>query len=764
MYQYGEEDIAVDSSGTANQGNIYLASYGGGGVCAFNAAGEFLWRLTPEEDPKIGGACGVTTDNLGRLWVGSFGNGAMRYTATGSPPTLVAIAGLSSSCKFAVGNSGKIYMADAYGRGVERWTVIGFEERVTENGYAVEFDPTSEHLFVTAGNRVDEYTTEGEHLSETGVGPPFDQTGIGTISNATNVHVRSSTGDIYVADRGAGRVKVYGALGAFPDVTTGVASSIKRNSAQVAGEVVPKGGTVVDCHVDWGTDTTYGNTTSCSQPTPISGPTPVSANLSGLAPGTTYHYRVVAANGTGANYGADQTFSTPFVDGVTTGNATGIKRDEATLHGSLEPNGIDAHYYFEWGTDTGYGNTTPAPPGTDAGPGAGTTPAAATITGLEYGTTYHYRLVANNLEGTSFGEDQTFESLEAVIGLETSGATNLSQTSAMLQGKLDPDGLATTYYFEWGPTSSYGNVTSDPPGKPAGSAPGSIPVSAQIEGLSSYTTYHYRLVAVNSIGTTFGDDETVTTLTPSLPGIAATTASNVDSDSATLAAEINPGFGQTVYRFQYGRDTNYEVRLPQAGPLVDDNVNHPVSVDVTDLLPGTTYHYRVVAINFAGVSHGPDRTFTTQGPPRIDSVSVSAVSQHSAHVSVQINPTLSATTFHVEYGGLGYESSTPESGVIGSDNGLHGGAVDLTGLRPGTTYHLRVVATNGVGSRPSTDHTFTTEAEPVVTPPPTVKCKKGFVKRRGRCVRKKPRHRKRHHRQRHRRSAGSSAVRAGMGG
>ncbi len=747
LYQYGEEEIAVDSSGTANQGNIYIAAYGGGGVCAFNSAGELLWRMSPEEDPKLGGACGVTTDSLGRLWVGSYGNGAMRYTATGSPPTLVAIAGSGSSCRFALGTEGKIYMADVFGRGVERWTVVGFEKQISSDGYGVTFDLPTEHLFVTANDRVDEYTTEGVHISETGTGPPFEQTGIGTISNATGAAVRSSTGDLYVAARGNGMVKVYGPLGSFPDVTTSGASQITRTTAKTSGEVLPVGGNVTDCHVEWGASTAYGNTASCAEATPFSSATPVTASLAGLNAGTTYHYRFVAANTTGANYGADQTFTTHFVDGVTTAAATGITRAGATLNGSLEPNGLDAHYYFEWGTDQGYGNTTPSPPGTDAGSGVGATPASAAIAGLQFGTTYHFRLVATNVDGTDYGEDETFRTLEAVVGLETTAATNLSQSGATLNGKLDPDGLATNYFFEWGPTASYGNVTSTPPGTSAGGGSGSAQLSASIEGLSAYTTYHYRLVASNNIGTTYGADKTLTTQPPLLPSISGTAASNLASDSATLSAAINPGFGQTVYRFQYGRDTNYEVRTPPIGPLNDDNVNHPVSIDVTDLLPGVTYHFRVVAINFAGVSQGPDRTFTTQSAPRIESLSTSGITQHVAHIALQINTGFSPTTFHVEYG-PGYGSATPESGVIGSDGSNHAASVDLSGLSPATTYHLRVVSSNGIGTTTGEDQAFTTATEPAVAPPPAP-CRKGFVKRHGKCVKKKPRrHQKRRHRAR----------------
>jgi phosphodiesterase/alkaline phosphatase D-like protein len=753
MYQYGEEDLAVDSSGTENQGNIYLASYGGGGVCAFNAAGEFLYRMSPEEDPKLGGACGVTTDSLGRLWVGSFGNGAMRYTATGSPPTLVAIAGLSSACKFAVGNQGKLYMADAYGRGVERWTVVGFEKRLTENGNYVEFDPGTEHIFVSAGNRIDEYTTEGEHLSETGTGPPFDQTGIGTISGASAVHVRSSTGDIYVADRGAGRVKVYGALGTFPDVTTGGASNIKRTVASVSGEVVPKGGNVVDCHVDWGTSSAYGNTTSCEQATPFSNATPVSADLSGLSPGTEYHYRVVAENAVGANYGADQAFSTPYVDGVTTGAASAITRTAATLNGSLEPNGNDAHYYFEWGTDTGYGNSTPVPPGTDAGSGAGSVPASAPVSGLAYKTTYHYRLVASNAEGTTYGEDKSFSTLDAVIGLETTAATGVTQSDATLNGKLDPDGMSTTYYFEWGPTDSYGNTTAAPPGLDAGSAAGSKSVSAQITGLDSYQNYHYRLVGVNSLGTTYGEDETLTTLPPMLPSISGTAADEITDETAMISAQINPGFGETVYRVQYGRDTTYASRTNTGAALEPDNSSHPVSIELEGLNPGTTYHYRVVAINFTGVSHGPDQTFTTQRAPRIVSNGAGSVTESSARIDVTINPGLAATTYHVDYGKTGrFTSSTPESSVIGPDSADHAASTTISGLTPGTGYQFRVVATNVVGTTSSEVVKFTTNtpAPPTTGEPPTTRCRKGFVRKGGRCVRKHRRKKGRHrHRRRH---------------
>src|SRR5262249_41904403 len=146
----------------------------------------------------------------------------------------------------------------------------------------------------------------------------------------------------------------------------------------------------------------------------------------------------------------------------------------------------------------------------DAGTGPGVAAASSVVGSLQFGTTYHYRLVASNSDGTNYGQDQTFRTLDAVVGLETTPATGLSQTAATMNGKLDPDGLATNYYFEWGPTPAYGSsARSGPRGGSAGGGSGATAVSAPIEGLSSYTSYHYRLVATNSVGTTYGADRTL---------------------------------------------------------------------------------------------------------------------------------------------------------------------------------------------------------------------------------------------------------------
>jgi hypothetical protein len=237
-----------------------------------------------------------------------------------------------------------------------------------------------------------------------------------------------------------------------------------------------------------------------------------------------------------------------------------------------------------------------------------------------------------------------------------------------------------------------------------------------------------------------------------LPGVSDTTVSEVTGGGATVEAEVTPGFGDTVYLFEYGLDDSYGKSTETSDPIGSDNSPHAVSEELIGLTPGVTYRVRAVAINFGGVTHGTSTTFTTPKAPGIDASFSSGVTQTAATLKALINPGLSATTYHFEYGiSQLYGTSTAESGSIGADTTTREASATVGDLAPGTTYHFRVVATNAVGSSAGPDQTFTTAPQPtvIVQPPPSTTCRKGFVKKKGRCVkRKRPNKRRRHH-QRH---------------
>src|SRR5262249_48627033 len=148
------------------------------------------------------------------------------------------------------------------------------------------------------------------------------------------------------------------------------------------------------------------------------------------------------------------------------------------------------------------------------------------------------------------------------------------------------------------------------------------------------------------------------------------------------------------------------------------------------------------------------RTFFTPDAPRVESSSASAVSRTGAHLSALVSPNAGDTSVKFEYGITGGYGSTTGASAIGAGTGVHGASPDLSGLRGGTGYHSRVVATNQYGTTAGPDQTFTTQSPEVVINSerkPKAACKKGFVKKHGKCV-KKPKHKQ--HRKHHRHGKG----------
>jgi hypothetical protein len=428
-----------------------------------------------------------------------------------------------------------------------------------------------------------------------------------------------------------------------------------------------------------------------------------------------------------------------------------LTRTTATLNGHVDPLGAGdvTTCHFDYGTTTGYalgpvacldGSDTVV--GTVGNPITGPAAVHADLSSLTPDTTYDFRLVAANASFTTNGKNAVFKTPIAVGGVTALPATDLTKFSATLNGTYNGDGGDVQYYFEWGPDTNYGQTTATPPGPSNGIGTGPQNVSEGLTGLNANTVYHYRLVAHNSFGDNFSSDKTFTTAPPDLPVVDGTSVSGVTQDGATFNSEIKPGFGPTIYRFQYGPTSSYGSATFPGGPTAYDNIDHAVSEAVSGLSPRTTYHFRVQATNFAGTAYGPDQEFTTLSAPIVGSPSASAIAQTSATLGAVINPSLSSTTYHFEYGtSSSYGAGTVESGSLGSDNSAHPVAAGITGLTPGTTYHYRVVAANAVGPTASSDQTFTTAAAPLIIS--QVTCKRGFVKRHGSCVKRHRRHHKR---------------------
>jgi hypothetical protein len=195
----------------------------------------------------------------------------------------------------------------------------------------------------------------------------------------------------------------------------------------------------------------------------------------------------------------------------------------------------------------------------------------------------------------------------------TGAASSVTQTSATVAGTVDPQGTATTYRFEYGTSTSYGLQTAD---ADAGSGTGAVDASAALTGLTSDTTYHYRLVAASSAGVTRGSDRTLKTdARPGPPGATTGSARSVTASSARLAATVDPDGRATTYHFEWGTTAGYGKRTSEASAGSGESARS-VSAPISGLSANTRYHFRVVATNDAGVTRGRDRSFVTLRNPR----------------------------------------------------------------------------------------------------------------------------------------------------
>jgi hypothetical protein len=171
--------------------------------------------------------------------------------------------------------------------------------------------------------------------------------------------------------------------------------------------------------------------------------------------------------------------------------ATGLTAVSATLNG-LAALDYPAVAWFEYGTDTDYVSFTPVTNVSPAGPFDPWVAVGTLVGGLSPSTVYHFRLVAMNAAGTSYGSDETFTTPFFSVG----PATNITAVSATLTGTVFPTGQDVGVWFEYGPDHS----NSTPLIKVSGTNAGPVMVSSVISGLLPSTVYSYRMVDAAASG------------------------------------------------------------------------------------------------------------------------------------------------------------------------------------------------------------------------------------------------------------------------
>jgi phosphodiesterase/alkaline phosphatase D-like protein len=505
-------------------------------------------------------------------------------------------------------------------------------------GYEFTYNTNGE---CTAGTT----TTQGAEATGTKIKVSTPLTGLEARTPYTFCVVATHT-EAGVTELAAGLPVTFETLASSPVVVSESSSAVTPFAATLEAQVNPENQATTSCRVEYGLSTAYeAGSVACEQPS-ISGAAEqlVSANVSGLEAAKLYHYRVVVKNATGETKGKDGEFTTVTLAApiVASESFSGLTSTDAKLEAKVNPNFQETSYHFEYATNealTGATSVEGAPPAPLltavseeqlAGPvdlGGALTP----------GTIYFYRVVAENETSKNEGKPvngavEHFTTLAAPV-VTTGEATEPTRTTAMVSGTVNPGGVATTVHFAYIEQAGYEVAVAEKAANPyakgrttseSASVGSDYTVHAvgplQVTELHPGVTYHYALVASNSVATTLDPiGATFTTSAPTPPIAVTGEATGVTPNSATITGGVDTRELQTTLQFEFGTSPT-----PGQGSLVPASAipgsESGSTVGISDafggsLQQGTTYYYRTVATNSDGTSYGAERSFTTGSFP-----------------------------------------------------------------------------------------------------------------------------------------------------
>jgi hypothetical protein len=285
-------------------------------------------------------------------------------------------------------------------------------------------------------------------------------------------------------------------------------------------------------------------------------------------------------------------FGSVGIPTVATGTATGILPHAATLNGTANPNGSFTTGQFQYGLTASYGSTTP---GQALGFGSSAVAiGGGGLTGLACGSQYHFRATATNTVGAVYGPDATFMTAACPPPTTVTGeASAITLTGATLAGIANPNGSATTAFFQYGMTTAYGGST---PMQALGTGFADVAIGGgSLTGLRCGTLYHFRAVAVNTAGTTNGSDATFAT-------IACPAVGDLDGDRKADFTIYRPSTG-LWYILQSSTNYTTYVTLPwglSTDVLVPGDYDGDAKTDAAVYRPSTgTWYILKSSTNYA---------------------------------------------------------------------------------------------------------------------------------------------------------------------
>ena len=517
---YVPQGIAVDSSGT----HIYVVDTSG--VEKFDSNGNYLtaWFIT-------GGSVhgqflypyGIAVDSSNNVYVAdTFNDRVEKFDSNGNYLTQW---GSGYPYGIAVDSSNNVYVTDGSDSRVEKfdsngnyltqWGSSGSGNGQFNGPGGVAVD-RSNHVYVVDINnyRVEKFDSNGNYLTQWG----SYGSGNGQFNYPDGIAVDRSGNFIYVADFLNSRIQVFvNNANIVPPIIT----------SQPVSQTVAAGVNITFSVGVVGTAPFAYQWTSNNVAVP--GATNATFTLNNVSLSDSGTYSVLVTNSYGQALSSNAMLAV-FPAIVITQPAGSISDTGAVLNGSVTLGSDETVVWFDWGTDTNYGNIA----GITIAPGNnGSNNISAALNGLS-GNFYHYRIVAANDFGIIYGGDQSF-----AVGFFPT-ATTLSAVNSTngwtLNATVNPNGWDTTVYFRWG-TLALTNLT---PGIDIGAGATPLNVSSFITGMAPFKQYYYQVVASNYLGEGYGQVLTFLSapFTSASPGQWQSVASSADGTKLVAAGQF----------------------------------------------------------------------------------------------------------------------------------------------------------------------------------------------------------------------------------
>ncbi len=422
-----------------------------------------------------------------------------------------------------------------------------------------------------------------------------------------------------------------------------------------------------------------------------------SVNVNNLSPDTTYFFCCRTTTLAGVSYGDTLSFR-PQLPGYTfqTYNPTVVNDTTATFAGGVNKLTGSVNISFDYGTSPAMSSSVVGNPAIVSD--SLNHNITATVYGLQPHVLYYCRMRGTDGIKTYVGAPFTFFTGNPYSSLQTLAATNVTNTSAVLNGFIEGATVNMNLYFNYGPNPNM-NLNAQ-------AVPSSVSdtlyhaVSLPLQNLLPNTMYYFQIKGtVNNAAFT---GSTVSFFTGN-PNFALNTlqATSVTGNTAVLQGEINKQPGVTNLWFEYG-PTNSLGLIAQATPsVVSDTLYHAVSSVISGLSPFSNYYYRLVGQLGGTLLYGSVNSFQTISPTsNFQSTGATDVNTNSATLNGRVHYLTSSYSMSFDYGTdtTAYTNIAATPATV-SDTGLYNLIANVTGLQTNTVYYCRLKGESGGTTR-----------------------------------------------------------------